>query len=463
MKRTRSTLVRFLPIFLGLQAGAGLFAGEHRLQIADHRLQIDRPHSAIRDLQSAMTAELSVEALVEQVLARNPSLAQMVAAWEAVSARYPQAISLPDPMFGTMFAPASIGSNNVEFGYRLEVSQKYPFPGKRALRGQAALAEASAAGEDVQGMRLQLVESAKIAFYDFYLVERALSVNTEGLRLLQEFQKNAETRYKTGLVPQQDVLQATVEIGRQRQRQLVLERMRRVTIARINTLLHRAPDDPLPPPPEKIEATQSLPEVSLLRTVALARRPDLKAVAERLRAEQASLALAHRDFYPDFEVTGAYDTIMGNGPARDLAPQVGLRIDIPIRRARRYGALGEAEARVAQRQAELAKQVDQAALQVQEGYEQVREAEQTVRLYENTILPAAQANIQSAQSAYITAKIPFLTLIEAQRGLVELKDRYHESVAEYFRRSATLERAVGGPLAAQPGPTADEKPATLSR
>ena len=96
---------------------------------------------------------LSVEALVEEVLARNPSLAQMVAAREAASARYPQAISLPDPMFGTMVAPASIGSNNVEFGYRLEVSQKYPFPGKRALRGQAALAEASAAGEDVEDMR----------------------------------------------------------------------------------------------------------------------------------------------------------------------------------------------------------------------------------------------------------------------------------------------------------------------
>src|SRR5262249_16792207 len=73
---------------------------------------------------------LSVEALVEQVLARNPSLAQMTAAWQAASARYPQVTSLDDPMFGAMFAPASIGSDNVEFGYRLEVSQRLPFPGK---------------------------------------------------------------------------------------------------------------------------------------------------------------------------------------------------------------------------------------------------------------------------------------------------------------------------------------------
>jgi cobalt-zinc-cadmium efflux system outer membrane protein len=397
----------------------------------------------------ADASEMSVESLVEQVLARNPSLAQMVAASEAARARYPQAISLEDPMFGTVIAPASTGSNHVEFGYRLELSQKVPFPGKRALRGEAALAQAGAAEEDVRDMRLQLTESAKTAFYHSYLVERALAVNAEGLQLLQEFQKNAETRYKTGSVPQQDVLQASVEIGRQRQRRLALERMRNVAKARINALLHRAPEDSLPPPPQHIALTGSLPEVSVLRAAALDRRPDLKALTERLRAEQASLELAHKEVCPDFEVTGAYDTIMGNGPARDLAAQVGLRFNVPIYRARRYGVIGEAEARVAQRQAELAKQIDQIAFQVQEAYEQVRESQQTVRLYEETILPAAQASIKSAQAAYITAKIPFLGLLEAQRGLVELKDRYYEALAEYFRRLATLERACGGPLSAQ--------------
>src|SRR5437868_2089531 len=79
--------------------------------------------------------ELSVDLVVDQVLASNPSLAQMTAAWQAAAARYPQVTSLDDPMFGTMIAPASIGSNNVDFGYRVEISQKLPWPGKRELRG----------------------------------------------------------------------------------------------------------------------------------------------------------------------------------------------------------------------------------------------------------------------------------------------------------------------------------------
>src|SRR5207302_2419707 len=116
---------------------------------------------------------------------RNPSLAQMIAAWQAASARYPQVTSLEDPMLAGKLGPGSFGSNNVAFAYMAEVSQKLPFPGKLKLRGENALAEANAAGLDVADMRLQLIESAQIAFYDLFLVARALEWNEESLKLLQ--------------------------------------------------------------------------------------------------------------------------------------------------------------------------------------------------------------------------------------------------------------------------------------
>src|SRR5262249_29256282 len=42
--------------------------------------------------------ELSVKTLVQEVLSRNPTLVQMVAAWQAAQARPPQAKALEDPM-----------------------------------------------------------------------------------------------------------------------------------------------------------------------------------------------------------------------------------------------------------------------------------------------------------------------------------------------------------------------------
>src|SRR5262249_30914403 len=89
---------------------------------------------------------------------------------------------------------------------------------------------------------------------------------------------------------------------------------------------------------------------------------------------------------------------------------------------------------------------NQALFEVQQAYEQVRESRRVVSLYETQILPAARANVTAAQAAYVTGKVPFLSLIEAQRNAVGLRDRYYEALADYVRRQAALERATGGPL-----------------
>jgi len=390
---------------------------------------------------------LSVDELVQEVLARNPTLAQMVAAWQAASARYPQVTSLEDPMVAGTIGPATFGSNNVEPAYRLEISQKYPYPGKLPLRGANALAEAGAAGNDVEDVRLQLVESARTAFSDYYLVARSLEVNDESLRLLREFKQNAEVRYTTAQGAQQDVLQADVEIGREHQRRLTLERTWRVAVARLNTLMHLPPDGPLPPPPRRVAPGKGLPEAQELRAAALARRPDLQALAHRIAAEEASVALARKEYCPDFEPFFMYDRFMGNTTdSRPLAYMLGLKTNLPVRMDRRRGAVAEAQARLAQRRAELARLTDQVNFQVQEAYALVSESERTVALYRDKILPAARLNVKTAQQEYVSGKIPFLSLIQAQRDVINLQDRYYEAIADYFRRRATLERVVGGLL-----------------
>lgn len=145
----------------------------------------------------AASAELSLDALLQAVQERNPSLAEMAAAWQAALARYPQVTALEDPMLNQSFGPGTFGSTNVDFAFDVMFAQKIPFPGKRRLRGAAAQAEARAAGNDVEDTRLQLIESTRAAFYDYYLAERALAVNEKALRLLQEFRDNARARAAT--------------------------------------------------------------------------------------------------------------------------------------------------------------------------------------------------------------------------------------------------------------------------
>jgi cobalt-zinc-cadmium efflux system outer membrane protein len=226
--------------------------------------------------------------------------------------------------------------------------------------------------------------------------------------------------------------------------------MNKVAKARINALMHLPTNSPLPPPTRGALQWKSVPALEDLQARAVQSRADLKALADRIAADETAAALAHKEYFPDVEVSGAYDSIMGNGPTRNLAPQVGVKINLPIRLAKRNAAVQEAYHKIAQRRAELASRTDQVNYQVQEAYEQLLESERILMLYDKTILPAAQSNIKAAQAAYLTGKLPFLSLIEAQRNFVNLKDRYNEATADYYRRQANLERAVGGQLASGP-------------
>lgn len=399
--------------------------------------------------------ELSLEALIQEVLSRNPNLAQMQATWQAALARYPQVTSLEDPMFDGTIGPGTFAPDDrgVEFAYRFEISQKYPWPGKRHLRGQSAMMAAQAAANDFDSMRLQLIEAARDAFYDYYLAERALEVNQQGLDLLERIREDVKSRYESSKekVSIQEVYQFNVEIGREQQRRLTLERMREVAKARINTLIHQIPGQPLPVPVKELAVKEESLPIQELRQQGLARRPDLQAARNRLAADQAALELAYKEFYPDLEPFFMYDRFMGNtSGSRDLASMVGVRLNLPIRRERRNAAVEEAEAKVAQSQAELAKITDQAHFEIEQAYQEVREAAATVRLYETRILKDAEANVDAARPAYKTGLISASSLLEAERTLVDMKDRHFQSVADFHRRLASLERAVGGTIVSTP-------------
>ncbi|MCE5268416.1 MAG: TolC family protein [Planctomycetaceae bacterium] len=386
--------------------------------------------------------ELSVEQLVAAVQARNPSLQAVSAAWQAAAERYPQAVSLDDPMFTYMITPTNgLGAANGG-GWMVQASQKIPWMGKRALRGSVASAEADTMKGDIGDTRLRLEEVARTAFYDYYLAARQTEVNASTRKIVSQFREIAWNKYQVNQTTQQDVLQADVELATLESRRTELARDQQVAVARINTLLHRAADCPLPPPPAKVSVPDSLPCAESLQQVAANSRPDLYAAQARVRTEEASLALACKEYYPDVNVVGRYDGFM----PENMRPAVGMDINIPIRSSRRSAAVREASNRIAQRRAEYENLLDQVRYEVQSGRCRANQSSQVVHLYEEKILPAAQRSLESAQANYTTGTLDFLRLLDAERQLNSQREMYYQAIADYHRRLAELERAVGCPL-----------------
>ncbi len=384
--------------------------------------------------------ELSVERLVAEVQIRNPSLQAASAAWRAAAERYPQAVSLDDPMLSYAITPGNgLGADNGG-GWMVQASQRIPWAGKRPLRGCMASAEADASKGDLGDTRLRLAEAARIAFYDDYLAWRLLEVNASTRAIVARFREIARAKYQVNQAIQQDVLQAEVELATLESRRAELVRDQQVAMARINTLLHRGADLPVPPPPAKVAVPNSLPTAEALQQAAARSRPDLFAAQARIHAEEASLELARKEYYPDLNLVGTYNGFM----PENMRPAVGMDVNIPIRASRRSAAVREASDRIAQRRAEYQSLLDQVRYQVQSGLDRARQSGRIVHLYEDTILPAAQRSLESAQANYTTGTLDFLRLLDTERQLNAQREMYFQAVADYHRRLAELERAVGG-------------------
>ncbi len=387
---------------------------------------------------------LSVDLLIDRVQARNPTLAAAQAAWGAAAQKYPQAVALDDPMFQSMFAPQSFtNSSNVQSSYYLGVAQKVPWKGKRGLRGQQVEWEASAASFDVEETNLRLAEAARLAFLDYYLNERLRELLDSNTKAAEEFRGVAKSKYEANQVTQQDMLQADVELAQLEQRKIELSQERQIAIARINTLLHRRPDHPLPPPPLTLPQVAEMPPVTMLRESAVEQRPELQAMAARVQAEQTAADLACKEFYPDFEFMGRYDRFWTD---KEQRPQVGMNVNIPLNRSRRHAAVQERQFQVQKLQSELDQATDNIRNEVQAAWLRVQGGLQTLKVYDSKILPSASENLSAARAGYTAGTVDFLRLIEAQRATIDLQEKHQMAIADLHRRWAELERAVGGPV-----------------
>ena len=385
-------------------------------------------------------SELSADWLVAEVERVNPSLQAASAAWRAAAERYPQAISLDDPMFGFMISPGGVGRDQGG-GWMVETSQKLSLHGKRQLRGSAAQAEADAMQGDVGDTRLVLTEAARTALLDYYLARRQAEVNATTAELLRQFRQVAKGKYEVGQATEQDVLQADVEQAGLETRRTELTRDEQVAVARINTLLHREADFPLPPPAQ-VAMPENLPPIEMLLEQAERQRPDLYARAARIRAEEANLALAYKEYYPDPEVALKYDAFM----PEQMRPQMGVNLNVPIRLSRRSAVVREASERLQQRRAEYESRLDQVRFELRSAYLRAVQGQQAVGLYRDRILPAVERNLDSARANYTAGRIDFLRLIDAARQLSLQRDMYYQALTDYHRRLAELDRAAGGSL-----------------
>lgn len=389
----------------------------------------------------AGAGRLEREALVRAVLERNPSLEAARMAWRAARERVPQATALDDPMLSYSFGPLSIASDEVRFGQVLEARQRLPYPGKLRLMGEAAEAEAAAAGEALESVRLELAAAASMLYDDYYLAHRALEINAEHTRLLGDFQRIATARYAAGEAPQQDPIQAEVELAHLVHRDMELMTAREVVAARLNALLHRPPGASLPAPVDRLPLPDHGAEApEALEESAVSSRPELDRLAAERSAMEAMVALRELDRYPDFEAMASYNSMWMEAGHQYM---VGVAVNLPLWRDRIEAGVAEARAGVERVESERLRMTDEIRAETRIAWTRLQESHHILELYRSRLLPASRDQVRAALSGFETGQASFLALIEAERNQRSVELEYEENLADLYRRRAELARTLG--------------------
>jgi len=393
----------------------------------------------------------SLSSLVDTALANNPELKASDARWETYRNKIAQARSFDDPVLslalrnGVITDPFNFSKDPMT-QKAIGISQQIPFWGKRQLKGEIAARTAESYRWSFEERKVDLRRMVKEAWYQIYYIDKSLDVVGKNIGILDDFITLAETKYSVNQGTQTDVFNAQVERSKLLEMRITLDQQRTTAQANLNTLLYRPAGTPVGRIPDfDIEPVRLSGKE--LREKAYENRPQIKSLEALVGKAEASLKLADREFYPDFNLFAEYmqrDPI--NGTGGDDMYSIGVSFNLPVQRAKRHAAVAESNTEISMARGELDSLKNSIDYGVSDLLAQLEKRSKLAELYRTGIIPQAGQALESATINYRVNKVDFLTLLNSQMVLFNYEREYYDSLSDYQIKRAQLEALVGKEL-----------------
>ena len=340
---------------------------------------------------------------------------------------------------------------NIPDNYRFHAGATLPLYTGGRIESLIAAAdrERLAAGLDRAGGDRDVILETSIAYWSLRTARESERVLAAAIDSYEGHLKDARNRFEVGVAASNEVLAVQVERDRAELARLQAENAARVAnanLVRITGLppgTQIEPADPVDAPAAEVEDTESL------FTAALAARPDLLALEERIASARANAAIRRAASKPQVGASFGYDYANPNTrilPLRDEFEgtwTAGLSLSFNAwDGGRTAAAVAEAEARA-----------DALEKRLEDGRQRVR-LEVTSRLLDLETaraaltvaarnLDAARENLRVAQDRYREGVIPSSELLDAETLLIRAGLDQTDAATRIRVALVSLDRAVG--------------------
>jgi cobalt-zinc-cadmium efflux system outer membrane protein len=395
----------------------------------------------------AAEGTVKLQDLIREAVKNNPEIHMSAARTRAAEHRIPQAASLADPM--VMMGYENEGTDSpytfnretkgmpADSRWMFSVSQALPYPGKLALKGDMAARDAESQKDLIDFTRLNTVVRVKELYYDLSLAYTNIDLLKAKASLFARTEDAAIARYAAGVAPQQEVLMAQTEKYMLLEREQMFKQKIQSLEAMLNAALGREVNAPLGGRPEKLSYAPFGYGLDELIKMSSEKYPLIKSREKMVGAAQAKVAMARKEFYPDFTLGANYFARSSQFP--DMW-SLTTTVNVPLYyKKKQEPAVLEAEASLlgAKKEVEAAKLM--AASVLRDNYSMVKTADSLMALYKDGLIPKSYQDFELALAGYVTGKVEAITVISRLKPLIDNEMLYWGQFVERAKAIARID------------------------
>jgi len=409
--------------------------------------------------------DAQLSALIDEAIAKSPTLAQAKARLETADAQVMRSRSALLPSlsangqfdeselshaqgFPAEFIPLFPNGYNPNARTTLDASYDLDLFGKNRAALASSVSEEEAARADLAQARLTLATAVAQAYGDLARLAAERAAAAESLKNRIESSQLTSQRLQNGLDNQADLKQAQSQTPSSRADLEALDEQILITRHRIAALLGEGPDRGLDIALPGVDQVKPFGLPANLAANLLGRRPDI--VAAKLRAQAAAkrIDVAKAEFMPNISLSGyvgqqafpvrymftPYGAIGAIGPAISLPLFEGGRLRAGYRGARAdydsaVDAYNQTVVTALQDVADTAASVQSANLQLQERSQALKDGEAAYSI--------AQLRYKGGLSSYVE-------VLTAEDTVIAQRRAFADAHARVFTLDIALTRALGG-------------------
>lgn len=439
----------------------------------------DAAREAGAEARRLMEDGLSLDEAVRVALLTNPLVRAGMLRAGVARADVVQAGLLSNPTLGiSLRLPEGGGLSNLDLGIAQNVADLWMIP----ARVRAAERDLARTILDVAREICELATEVKLAYAAALAATESHAIAQDNLSLCQRLLEISEARLEAGALSSLDVnlvrgvvLQAQV---RERNARLLIATSRRALVSLLG----------LPPGAESAlrlsdsqRAAWAPSDAARLVAAALESRLDLKAAREQVRAARIRLEFEYARVFQHVELGFELEREARRAlPGRDVladtarasiaggaltAPEVESRAERQRSRSEEIEAIlgpslavtlplfDQNQAQIAKARLELERAVADAdgleleiSRQTQDAVDRAVAAADLARLYEREAIPQVVNTVTLSRSSYEAGQTGVLSVLDAQRALLEVQELRVAALQAGAQALADLEQATGRPL-----------------